>query len=87
MPDEITEVASLLPDVVAWPDNVFSGEPMVDTRSRQFDKATSPGNVFYNKIYREEQIVMWELHAFGEQDVIHVYTAIESARLEKQRDR
>ena len=87
VPEEIGEVEALLPDTISWPRNVYTGEPMVDTKSKDFDAATSPGNVFYNKVYREEQIVLWELHAFGEHDTVKIFTAIEAAKLEKKRKR
>lgn len=71
-PETISQVRPLLPPAVKWPVNPYNGDEITDTGSREFDPANSPGNIFYEKIYRDEQMVNYQLHIFGEKGKIYI---------------
>ena len=51
LPDSLAQVHSYLPD---WPVNPYNYQPVVDTGKPDFDPATSVGNVYYRKFYRDD---------------------------------
>ena len=61
-----------LPD---WPVNPYDGKPIGDTGSPDFDPAISVGMVYYQKLYRGEQLVNYQLHVFGEKGKLYIIGA------------
>lgn len=65
-PESLEEVRPHLAYGASWPDNPYNGQPITDTGSPDFDAATSVGNVYYEKLYRDERLINYQLHVFGE---------------------
>jgi hypothetical protein len=66
-------------ELVGWkqlsmPENPFTGQPMVALESAEFDPAISPGNFYYARVIRDEQVVNCQLVLFGEKGEIVRYS-------------
>lgn len=72
LPEEISWCREYLPAGETWPVNPFNGEELADTKSPDFDAATSVGNVYYQKFYRNEVLVGFQLHVFGDKGKLHI---------------
>jgi len=62
-------------EVFAWknespPDNPYTGQPMVDTGTTEFDPDTSPGNFHYIVMKRSGQNLGYQIHIFGKDGLI-----------------
>ena len=65
------ELDDLVPyHLVRLPENVYSGGPMRDTGTDQFDPESSPGNVFYAKVLIQEEVLNFSLVVYGEKGII-----------------
>jgi len=71
-PQTLREVEAYLEPGLRWPDNPYTSQPIKDSGSPDFDPATSVGNVFYMKHYREEQISNYSLYVFGDKGLLVV---------------
>lgn len=58
---------------IPMPANVFTGEPMHALESSDFDPAISPGNFFYARVIRDEQVVNFQVFLYGEEGEILRY--------------
>ena len=72
-PERLRDAGGYLPAGTAWPTNPYNGQPIEDTGSREFDPQASVGMVFYEKFYRDEQILNYQLHVFGSQGKLHIF--------------
>ena len=68
-PESLEQVKPYLPE---WPVDPYHGNPIVDTGSAEFDAATSSGMVYYQKLYRDEQLVNYQLHVFREHGKLYI---------------
>lgn len=73
LPEEISWCQEYLPAGEKWPVNPFNGNELADTKSPDFDAATSIGNVYYQKFYRNEILVGFQLHVFGDKGKLHIF--------------
>ena len=71
-PETIAQLRPLLPPGVPWPQNPYRGGDVIDTRNREFDPEKSPGNIYYEKIFRDEQMVNYQIHVFGEKGKLYI---------------
>lgn len=71
-PETVEQARPMLPPAVKWPVNPYNGAEITDTGSRDFNPEISPGNIFYEKIYRDEQLVNYQIHIFGEKGKIYI---------------
>jgi len=71
-PETFDELKVLLPPNKPWPVNPYNGKPLADTGSRDFDPETSVGMVYYERIFRDEQMVNYNLHVFGERGKLYI---------------
>jgi hypothetical protein len=67
-PDTIDEVANWRAQPL--PDNPYTGQPMVDTGTTEFDPSLSPGNFHYIVIKRSEQNLAYQIFIFGDRGLI-----------------
>ncbi len=58
---------------IRMPANVFTGEAMHPLESSDFDPAISPGNFFYARVIRYEQVVNYQVFLYGEKGEILRY--------------
>lgn len=58
---------------ISNPENPFTGEPMVSLDSPDFDPETSPGNFYYLRVIRDEQVINCQVLIFGEKGMIARY--------------
>lgn len=65
-PESLSDARQFLAYGERWPVNPYDGRPIADTGSPEFDPAMSVGMVYYQKLYREERLVNYQLHVFGE---------------------
>jgi len=72
-PETIRAAAAYLQLGTSWPDNPYNGKPIEDCGSPDFDPATSVGMVYYEKFYRDEQLMNYQLHVFGAKGKLHIY--------------
>lgn len=71
-PAMLRDAEPYLPDKLAWPVNPYTNMPIEDAGSPTFDPAKSVGMVAYERIWREEQQVSYQLHVFGEKGKLYV---------------
>jgi len=67
-PETIDELRDFRGDPL--PDNPYTGEPMVDTGTTEFDPDLSPGNFHYIVIQRSGQNLGFQIHIFGKNGLI-----------------
>jgi hypothetical protein len=72
-PESLREAEGCLAAGISWPVNPYNNQPIEDTGSPSFDPATSVGMVYYEKFYREDQLMNYQLHVFGDKGVLHVF--------------
>ena len=68
-PESLQGASPFLP---SWPVNPYDGKPVADTGSPDFDAATSVGMVYYEKFYREERLMNYQLHVFGDKGKLYI---------------
>jgi hypothetical protein len=73
-PERLRDAEGFLAAGKDWPVNPYNGQPIEDTGSREFDPATSVGMVFYEKFYRDEQLMNYQLHVFGDRGKLHIFS-------------
>lgn len=68
-----------------WPDNPYTGEPLLDTKSAEFDPDKSPGNIYYQRIFSappaegysevasDRHQIGYVLHVFGADGQVWTY--------------
>ena len=56
------------------PVNPYTNQPMVSLGSKDFDPKTSPGNFYYAKVVRDNQVVSFQLYVFGKDGIIVRYS-------------
>lgn len=71
-PDKLRQVEPFLPPGVSWPANPYTGQPIEDTGSLTFDPTASVGQVAYERIWRDEQQVTYQLHVYGDRGRLYV---------------
>lgn len=71
-PDSLEQAKSYMPPDTAWPVNPYNGAPLADTGSPEFDPQKSVGMVYYQKMLREDQLVNYQLHVFGERGKLYI---------------
>jgi hypothetical protein len=71
-PESLEQAKAYLPADTLWPNNPYNGLPLADTGSREFDPQKSVGMVYYEKLYRDEQLVNYQLHIFGEHGKLYI---------------
>jgi len=71
-PDALTDVKSYFGAEGGWPVNPYDGKPIADTGSPGFDPATSVGMVYYQKMYRDEMLINYQLHVFGAKGKLYI---------------
>jgi hypothetical protein len=59
---------------LSMPVNPYTNQPMVSLDSEEFDPQKSPGNFFYARVVRDEQVINFQLLVFGEDGVIVHYS-------------
>ncbi|MCC7477293.1 hypothetical protein IT575_02445 [bacterium] len=72
-PENLADVREKLPPGAVWPVNPYNGNEITDTGSATFDPAGSVGNVFYEKFRREDQIMNYRLHVFGDKGTLMIF--------------
>ena len=72
-PETIEQAAPYLEPGASWPANPYNGAALSDTASPEFDPQSSPGNVCYEKFYRNGQLCNYQLHVFGEHGTIYIF--------------
>ncbi len=72
-PENLADVREKLPPMTSWPVNPYNGNEISDTGTAEFDPATSIGNVFYEKFRREDQIMNYRLHVFGDKGKLMIF--------------
>ena len=72
-PERLRDAGGYLPAGTAWPVNPYNGQPIEDTGSREFDPQASVGMVFYEKFYRDEQLMNYQLHVFGDAGKLRIF--------------
>jgi hypothetical protein len=72
-PETIRAAQGYLQPGTSWPDNPYNGRPIEDTGSPEFDLATSVGMVYYEKFYRNDQLMNYQLHVFGDKGKLHIF--------------
>jgi hypothetical protein len=65
-------------ELLAWkglpmPVNPYTNQPMVSLEAQDFDPSVSPGNFFYARVLRDEQVVNFQLLIFGRDGIIVRY--------------
>ena len=71
-PNSLAELKQSVPAGKIWPVNPYNGKEIADTGSREFDPNKSVGMVYYEKIFRDEQQVNYNLHVFGEKGKLYI---------------
>jgi hypothetical protein len=71
-PDTLEQAKSYMPSKAAWPVNPYNGKHIADTFSPDFDPAKSVGMVYYQKLTRDEQVVNYQLHIFGDKGKLYI---------------
>jgi hypothetical protein len=71
-PDSLEQAKAYLPPNEPWPNDPYNGAPLADTGSREFDAQKSVGMVYYEKLYRDEQLVSYQLHVFGDRGKLYI---------------
>jgi len=72
-PETIRAAEPYLQAGTSWPDNPYNSKPIEDTGSPDFDPATSVGMVYYEKFYRDDQLMNYQLHVFGKKGTLHIF--------------
>jgi hypothetical protein len=72
-PETIQEAAGSLPAGAEWPSNPYNQQPIADTGSPDFDPQTSVGMVYYQKFYRDDRIMNYQLHVFGQKGTLYIF--------------
>lgn len=72
-PDTLREAERCLKAGTSWPLNPYSGRPIEDTGSPDFDPAESVGMVYYEKFFRDELLMNYRLHVFGDKGKLHIF--------------
>ncbi|HES58493.1 MAG TPA: hypothetical protein ENO21_03585, partial [Firmicutes bacterium] len=65
-PESLSDVRQYLAYGERWPANPYDGKPIADTGSPEFDPAASVGMVFYQKLCRDDRLINYQLHVFGD---------------------
>ena len=71
-PETLEQLRPMLLPTDKWPVNPYNGREIADTGSPKFDAATSVGMVYYQKLYRDDQMVNYQLHVFGEKGKLYI---------------
>ena len=71
-PESLDQVKPLALPSEGWPVNPYNGKPIEDTGSPTFDKQRSVGMVYYQKMARDEQVVNYQLHIFGDKGKLYI---------------
>jgi hypothetical protein len=71
-PDSLAQLRQMVPVGKIWPVNPYDGKEIADTFSRDFDPEKSVGMVYYEKIFRDEQQVNYNLHVFGDKGKLYI---------------
>lgn len=71
-PESLDEAKPYIAPSTPWPTNPYDGKPIADTGSSQFDPTTSVGMVYYEKIYRDDRMVNYQLHVFGRRGKLYI---------------
>ncbi|MEP0813462.1 MAG: hypothetical protein HRF49_02195 [bacterium] len=71
-PESLEQVKQYLLPNEKWPENPYTKKPIADTGSRNFDPAASVGMVYYERIFRDEQQVNYNLHVFGDRGKLYI---------------
>ncbi len=71
-PGSLAELRQMLPANKVWPINPYNGTEISDTGSRDFDSSKSVGMVYYEKTFRDEQQVNYNLHVFGDKGKLYI---------------
>jgi hypothetical protein len=66
-------------ELLAWkgqpmPINVYTNEPMIALDSKDFDPKKSPGNFFYARVIRNDEVTNFQLLVFGKDGIIVRYS-------------
>ncbi len=56
-----------------WPTNPYNLKELADTGSKEFDPATSVGMVYYERVFRDDRQVSFQLHVFGDKDKLYIF--------------
>lgn len=77
LPDSLEVIRAHVPPGEHWPVNPYNNKEIADTGSPKFDPNTSVGMVYYQKFYRDDVVVNYQLHVFGEKGKLKIlgYTA------------
>jgi len=70
-PEDLAELAPRW--MQKLPENPFTGQPMTDTGSEEFDENTFPGNVYYAKVRKNGVVVNFTMLVWGEEGQIGIY--------------
>ena len=54
------------------PDNPYTGNPMIDLGTKEFDPARSPGNFHYVPLKRQEQNLGYQIFVFGDRGLVMI---------------
>jgi hypothetical protein len=59
---------------LSMPVNPYTNQPMVCLDSSEFDPQKSPGNFYYARVIRDEQVINFQLLVFGDDGVVVRYS-------------
>ena len=65
-PESIQAAQSHFPPGTNWPQNPWTGGPIEDSGSSEFIPGKSEGTVYYEKFVRDDQIMNYRMHIFGD---------------------
>ena len=73
LPQSLTDLEGYMRPDHDWPLNPYTGLPVEDSGSAEFDPAKSPGTVHYEPLRRGGQLIGWKLYVFSAQGELRCY--------------
>ena len=71
-PENLAATATCMTPGETWPDDPYNGKPITDTGSPDFVKGESEGMVYYQKISRNDMVVSYMLHVYGQKGKLYI---------------